>query len=482
MFFMNETRKKIVGAVAGVVLGAGFILLCPDVGLEPQGVRCLGILLGAVVWWVMGVLPEYATGFVMVVLLSVVGGVSTTVSLSGFVTETWWLLVAAFGLGAGMKLSGLMKRMAYAIVRAFPNTFAAQAAGLIAASSVIGPLVPSLAAKAAMLEPVALNIGQVLGYERYGKPMQGLFLAVFTGIRNIGLAAISASILGYAFLATFPADVQAQFDMVHWFISALPWFLLVTIANYIAIVVLYQPRDSKKKAIQNGSGQQDEPENTTAANNARPAPSPMSRHEKQMCVIILTTVALWALQPLHGIAPHIVGLAAFACTVACGIMGKRGLREAVGWESLIFIGTAFGLASVFAEAGIQEWVVNLAGPAFEALAGNPYLFVLGIGLITVALRFLIVSEVACLNIVMAFLVPLAMHLGINPWVVGFSMYACLSPWFVIYQNSVYLAALYSVDGEMVHHTDIAKYCFLYTAICLAALAASVPYWQWMGLM
>ena len=208
----------------------------------------------------------------------------------------------------------------------------------------------------------------------------------------------------------------------------------------------------------------------------------MSRHEKQMCAIIVSAVALWALQPLHGIGPHIVALLGFACMVACGIIDKKGFREAIAWESLIFIGTAFGLSAVFAEVGIQDWLVATASPAFEALAGNPYLFVVGIGLITIALRFVIVSEIAYLNIVMPFLVPLAMQIGINPWVVGFAMYACISPWFVIYQNSVYLPALYSVDGEMVRHSDVAKYCFVYTAICLAALAASVPYWQWMGLM
>jgi DASS family divalent anion:Na+ symporter len=108
--------------------------------------------------------------------------------------------------------------------------------------------------------------------------------------------------------------------------------------------------------------------------------------------------------------------------------------------------------------------------------------VVGIGLLTLAMRFLIVSEVAYLNITMPFLVPLALGVGVNPWVLGFAMYACISPWFVIYQNSVYLPALYSVDGQMVRHADVARYCFVYMAICLAGLAVSVPYWQWMGLM
>ena len=468
---MDVTLKKTLGALGGIALGVGFALLCPDVGLGWQGVRCLGILMGAIVWWIAGVLPEYATGLIMVVLFAVVGGVPTTTSLAGFASETWWLLVGAFGLGAGMKLSGLMERMARAIVRTFPNTFAAQVAGLVVASSVVGPLVPSMAAKVSILEPMACGIGEALGYEPYGKPMQGLFLAVFTSVRSVGLLAVSASIVGYALLATLPPDVQAQFDMMHWALAALPWFVLATVVNYAALVVVYRPRVAKgpadAKDVQASSG----------------APgSPMSRSEKQMCVIVLSAVALWATQPLHGVGPHIVALAAFACMVACGILGKRGMREAISWESLVFIGTMFGLSDVFAEVGIQQWLVDTAAPLFTMLAGNPYLFVVGIGVLTVLMRFLIVSEVAYLNIVMPFVVPLAVAAGVNPWVVGFAMYACISPWFVIYQNSVYLPALYSVDSRMVRHADVAKYCLVYLVICLAGLVASVPYWQGMGLM
>ena len=208
----------------------------------------------------------------------------------------------------------------------------------------------------------------------------------------------------------------------------------------------------------------------------------MSRHEKQMCAIILVTVALWVAEPLHHIPAHIVALAAFVFVIACGILGKDGLRKDIAWEPLVFVGIAMGLPNVFGAVGIQDWAVQVAGPAFEALAGNPYLFVLGAAVITLVVRFLIVSEMAYLNIVMVFLVPLCASVGFNPWVVGFAMYAVITPWFVLYQSATYLAAFYSVDGQMAHHADLAKYCVVYTLICMLALVVSVPYWQWMGLL
>ena len=515
---MVEAAKKALRAATGVAFGAGFILLVPalvpDLGLGEAGVRCLGILIGAIAWWVAGVLPEWATGLLMVVLFSAIAGVGIDVSLSAFTGGTWWLLVGAFALGAGMKTCGLMRRMALAIIRLFPRSFAAQSAGLMAAGTVLGPLIPSLAAKVSILEPIALSIGESMGYEHGGKQMQGLFMATLSGVRTIGPAAVTASIDGYALLAVLPAATQERFDLLSWFLAALPWLVAATALSYLCIQAMYSPRFRKQSdassssrspsaarnagadsdadggdAVSDGesaenaasqadsSGENAEPEGTFQEN-----PGPMSRNEKFMLAIIVGAIALWITEPLHHIASHIVALGALVCMVAAGILDTKRVRTEVNWTSLIFIGTMISMANVFASTGIQNWIVSVAQPAFAGLVGNPYLFVLGIGVMTIALRFLIVSEVAYINIMMALLTPLALGAGVEPWVVGIAIYATVNPWFVPYQNPIYLAAYYAVDGKMTSHGAAARYCAVYLACCLAALAISVPYWQWMGLL
>lgn len=529
--------KKPIAAVLGFVVGAVVYLACGNVGLTSQGVTCLAILAWAIVWWIGGVLPEYATGLLMVVGFAVLGGVDSSVSFAAFSTSTWWLLIAAFALGAGMKTSGLMKRMALAIIRIFPNTFQAQVGGLMAVGTILGPLVPSLATKTAMLTPIAMSMGDAMGYKRKGREMQGLFLAMLAGVRNIGPAVISASVIGYALWGLLPDDVRTQFDMLHWFFAALPWFIVVTVLNYVAIVALYRPRkgrdgvatgapvtgtapatgspaapatDATGATVAPSTDAAPSTDSTlsvaaatattpatpaTATTPATPAtssadstpstnpkPAPMSTHERIMLVIILVTVALWVTEPLHNIPSHIVALVALVAMVAFGIMTKASFKSDISWDSLVFIGTAIGLSSVFSAVGIQDWIVEMAGPIFQSLAANPYAFVLGIGVITILMRFVIVSEMAYVNIVMVFLIPLAVAQGVNPWVVGIAVYAVVNPWFVLYQNPVYLAAYYSVDGEMVRHADMAKYCVLYMLICLFGLAVSVPYWQFLGLL
>ena len=486
-----KRRIKLGCAAAGALAAAVLIATCPIPGLSYQATAVLGILIMAIVWWITGVLPEFVTAVVMAVLFVVVAGISVGATFSTFASSTWWLLLSAFTLGVGMKTSGLMRRIALAIVRKFPRTFRCQVIAQLVTGTVLGPLIPSLAVKGAMLAPLAMNIGDELGYERQGKRATGLFAAMLVGIRTVAPTIVSASVTGYALMATLPADVQEQFNMASWFVAALPWLVVVLVLNYFLIMGIY----GRGEKAASGSETVGAPGNAQSLKQSsrggideggkQPIPDglgPLSAVEKRMLAIILVTVVLWATEPFHHVSAMAVGLVALVAMFVLKVIDVPAFKSGVNWTSLLFIGIALGLGSVFAEAGLNDWVMQTCGPAFQALAGNPYLLVLGIGVITVVLRFLIVSEVAYLNLLMAFLVPMAASVGVNPWVLGFSAYALVIAWFAKYQSPIYLAAFYAVDGKMAKHSELAKYCGVYLVTCLVGLAVSVPYWQWMGLL
>lgn len=463
-------------AVGAVVFACGSCLgLMGDLSL--QAIGALGVLSCCIVWWIAGLFPEFVTALIMAAAFVVGCQVPTETVFSAFASSTWWLLVAAFALGFGMQKSGLMARMASAVLRIFPNTFNMQAAGLIATGTLVGPFIPSLSAKATMLAPLSMGISDSLGYERKGPQATGLFLAMFTGIRTVGPAVISSSIIGYGLLAALPADVAAQFPMANWFLCMLPWFVFVMVANYVAIVLMFGPRKEKAATAD------DHASPTPAKPSRKAAPStPMTSVEKRMAAIMGICVLLWVTEPLHAVPSHIVAIAAMVAMLVFGVVDAKQLRQGIAWDSLIFIGCVLGLADVFAALGIDRWIIGSCTPAFAALAQNPYLFVMGICVATIALRFVIVSEMAYINIFMAFMVPLALALGISSWVIGVCVYAVVNPWFVLYQNPIYLSAYYATEGKMAKRSSSAAYCTVYLAICIAGLLISVPLWQSMGLM
>ena len=152
----------------------------------------------------------------------------------------------------------------------------------------------------------------------------------------------------------------------------------------------------------------------------------------------------------------------------------------MNWGPVIYVGVLFGIAPTFETLGINDWLVGICSPVFDNVSSVPWLLVVCVGIITVLLRFVIASEFAAANIMMVFLIPLSLSLGINPWVIGFTVYAVICPWFFMYQNPVYVAAYYALDGEMIEQKEAAKYCAVYLSICLAAVALMVPIWVHTG--
>lgn len=458
-------KKKTAAAIS--VLAALIMLALPMEGLAFQGKAALAIMLWAVCWWVIKPVPDFVTAMLMAALFMCVAGASMSSVCSAFSGATWWLLLTAFGLSLGVSRCGVIKRMALLLMRLFPDNYLGHILSLSSVGFVSAPFIPSLSAKSSMLAPLALGLSDSGGYERKSPQASGLFLAMLTGLRSPALLFISASPIGYTLRGYYSDEINRRFSMSGWFLAALPWFLVVTALNIALLYFFYRPKKEKLTAAC------DEGKNDAKL-------PPMSREEKYMSLIISAALLMWATENVHGIPAHVTAITALSLAIASGALPARDFCRDMNWDSVIFIGFALGIAQVFAELGVEQWIVSVFMPLFSGFLSSPVSFLVFTALVTVLLRFVIVSEMAFINIFLVFLLPLAEAAGINPWLVGFTVYTMISPWFFLYQNPVYMAAYHSVKGEMAEHRSIAAYCPVYLAVCLGALLLCMGWWMRSG--
>lgn len=461
--------KKTVFSCLGIILGVVSAMLLPSCGLSPEAAAALGILIWAVVWWIAKVIPDYVTALIMAVLLICVSKLQPQTVFSAFSTTSWWLLLTAFALSAGVSSSGLLNRVSLHLLKLFPGNFKWQTIGMLTVGCVTAPFIPSLSAKATMMAPLAMAVSRSMGYEPGEKEDKGLFLSMIVGIRNPAPLFISGSVLGYALLGFMPQDIQAKFTMGRWFLAVLPWFVLMSVLNYICIVKMYGPKNEKVHSKEGLTEKLAEM-------------GPMSGKEKAMLGILLVTMLMWVTESIHHIPAYICAILSLAAMHVFNIMDRNSFRSSVSWDYLVFMGIVLGLSSCFGILGINDWIVALCGSAVKKLAMSPFLFLLGIGLLTVVCRFVIVSELTYINIFMVFLVPIAIEAGINPWVAAITVYFFVTPWFFLYQNPVFMAGYYAVDGVMIKEREGAKYCFVYLIICTVSLLAVLPLWNMAGIL
>ncbi|HIY84238.1 SLC13 family permease [Rubneribacter sp.] len=460
---MDFTLKKIAFMIVAVVAGVGLALVPPPPELTVSSMRVLGILLGAVVLWAGRVFPEAATAVIMSSLFVVVAQVPVDTSFSAFSGSTFWLVVAAFGLGAAIKECGLLERVSILMLRLFPKSYKGQVLGLSAVSTITSPAIPSKAAKCSILSPLTRGIGEAMGYENESKETTGLFLSYYSAICFSPAMFISASVTTAALVGMYSPEIQEHYTMAVWALCALPWIVVMFLGNYFYISRRYRPANSDKFDM----GFLDQRLAELGA---------WTKREKIMGVIMVVTILLWIFKGQLGIPEYAAALFALAASLVFDILPVKKWRTNVAWESLVFIGCAVSLSSVLPAVGITDWLVIAVGPFTTMFFGNPFLLITGLAVLTILVRFLILSEIGYLSVFTAFLFPLAIAAGVNPWVVGFIMNAFVVVWFMPYQSSVYLTAIHSAGDGWVTERATTSYCVVYCVIAL--IAAYVAYFVW----
>jgi DASS family divalent anion:Na+ symporter len=278
---------------------------------------------------------------------------------------------------------------------------------------------------------------------------------------------ISASVTTAALLGMYSAEIQAEYTMVVWALYALPWLLLVFIGNFAYISRFYRPKEKKKV-------------DTAFLDERIKELGAWTKNEKIMCIIMVLTILLWVFKSQLGVPEYAAALFALVASLVFGIIPVKKWRTSVAWEALIFIGCAVSLSAVLPSVGVTGWLVVTAGPIVSGFFSNPFLLILGLAVLTLVVRFLILSEIGYLAVFTAFLFPLATAAGVNPWIVGFIMNIFVVAWFLPYQSSVFLTAIKSAGEGWITEKATTAYCIVYCAIALVACFIAYPVWQLMG--
>ncbi len=460
--------KKVIGGILGIVLGVIIARITPPEPMNLNSMMFLGTFVCAVTWWVVELMPDYATCLLMCTSWVMLKVVPFTTAFSAFSGETFWLLTGALGIGVGVSASGLLNRVSLIIMSKFPATFKGMTTALYVAGNVINPLIPSATAKVSIVAPFAKSIGEKLGFKNESEGMAGLFGAMWMSTGVLYPMFLSASFFNYTLVGLMPKDVAKSITWMSWFSASWVWGLVVCVLGYFAIQMLYKPKEDSKM----DPGYIKEELTKLGA---------MTSKEKIVAGILVVALAMWITERVHGISAAQVAVTALVLMLAFNIFDRVAFRSKIAWDSIFFIGGILNLAALFPALKVDKWIGATVGPHLAPLMSNMYLFVIALAALLFFLRFVLVSQTASLTIFVVLLTPLAVSMKIHPLIPAFIVLTSVNLWNVIFQNTTFLAGFYA-GGGMVKHAQTIKLSVAYAVINVVALMASVPLWKMLGML
>jgi CRP-like cAMP-binding protein/di/tricarboxylate transporter len=471
----ERTGAPRLGRIAAGVLAVAILVLTwvtpPPPGLSPAGWRALGTLGAMVPALALELLPEGIVALGAIALWALGGVAPARVGLAGFATPSWILVVAVLCFGGAVGGTGLVYRLALAIVARARGSFGGQAAALALAGVALGPAVPNATGRVALLAPALAELIEALGYAPGSRPAAGLALAALVGFGQMGAVFLTSSTTAVLAHAVLPEQARASAGWVGWAVCAAPANAILLVGMLAALLWRYRPRPGEAPSAR-----------------SRAAVLPMQRAllgrpsaAERVC--LATGIALvlgFATQPLHGVeAPWLAVLAVGVLGIA-GVVTGDTLRG-VNWSFALFFGMLASLSDVLAVTGVERWLAGLVGAVAGDLAGAPVAFVAAVALLGMLLSLVLRWQAAAPILTIA-AAPVAGAAGLSPLVVAVVATIACNGFLVPYQSTTYLALYHGTGGRLFDHAFARPAAVAYALVSFLALCLSVPVWRWLGLL
>jgi di/tricarboxylate transporter/CRP-like cAMP-binding protein len=439
----------------------------PPEGLSPAAWQALLTIVSAAVLFATEALPEAVVALALLAAWVVTGLMPPAVALSGFATQPWVLVLAVLAVGVAVGNTGLLYRVALAALGTRPAGFARRCLTLALVGTAVTPTLPNATSRTALAAPMVREIAEALGHPAGSRAASGIGLAALIGFGQMSALFLTGSSVGLLVHGLLAPEVRAEIDFVRWVLAAAPLHLVLFAASLAIVIALYRPPTGFAEAGDRLALQ-------------RAVLGPMRRDERLCLIVLIGLIAGFLTEPLHGVNAAWIGVGALIALAAGGALDTAMMRSGVNWPFLVFFGAITSVAAVFETLAIDAWfAASLTGPVAR-VAASPLVFCLALAVTGFALAFVVRWQAAAPLLTLVAL-PSAEAAQVHPFVIALIALVSTNVWFFPYQSTVYLA-LYHGSGELFAHRDARAIAWLWGALVLVSIAATVPVWRAMGLV
>lgn len=370
----SVSRKQRVGQILGPV--TAFVVFYLSANALPDVARLAaasGILMA--VFWITEAIPLAVTALLPLVLFPVFGIADIQATAAPFAKPVIFLFLGGFAIAAAVKRSGLSRRVALVVVRAFGGTSGQLLAGCMAATAFLSMWISNTAATVMML-PIATRLTRMLRHDSTDSAIVvhrgSIETCMLLGIAysaNIGGLGTLVGTPPNALLAGFLQDRGITLGFGRWMLFAFPLVFMFLGACWFLLYRFALGKRSRGLAV-----------DSAAIDQQYRELGPMTRGEWSVLTVFLATVALWVLREPFGncgwfvtYCPWVVRLndtsVAMGATVVLFLLpgnnanGERILDwetvTRLPWGVLILIGGGMSLGSAMSSTGLTEVLGSL---------------------------------------------------------------------------------------------------------------------------
>lgn len=465
------------GVAAREILGWAMVLVAPPLiylamqtaGFSVQSAIFAALLGATVLFWVFSLVDEFVPALVAVVAALIIGLAPPEVALAGFASPSLLLLLGVYALSAVISSSGLSYRLITRLLLRLPDRPVWHQVTLLGSGYVLSPLMPSTNARLSLLMPVYQDMVTGLRLPPKGPAITALLAATFGGALLFSPMMATSKSSNIAALSLLPPQAQAEFSGLFWLVAAAVAALGVTVIHLAVLPRLFPPgaesplpKDQMRRAL--------------AEMGPLKAQEWIAAGGFMFFLLGSATVGWHHIRPAYLAGCVLLGL------LLTGTLLRRDFQRQLDWPMIFFLLGIDSLMRIMDHLGLAASLAGAVDQRFDFVGGSVAVFIAVALFVTLAVR-LVLPVTAGMLTAAVILLPVAAAHDIHPWICVFCAAVFSDIAFFRHQGTNGIIQIRATGlFEQADERGFLRYNMLMNAARVAVVFASIPWWNWLGLL
>lgn len=465
----NNTCAQGLGWCVAFLLPALLYQLLLPTDLSWAGVNFTAVFSAALVMWVFRLVPEYVPAIFIILATVLLDLAPQQVVLSGFSSDSFFLALSVFGIGAVIVKSGIFYRLSLLLLNHLPQNKWLLQLSLFFIGLLLTPVITAQSARVSLLAPLVEDMRKTAGLQAQGRAANSLAASAFFGTILLSVVFLTGKSSNFVLYGMLSEQSQWQFGWLYWLEAASITAGVLTLSFFILQYGYYRNHEPLQV-------------NRTAISKALQKIGPIRGFEWAALLSIFFLLLGLVTTSLHHIPSAWLSFFIFFVLVTVGLLDKNDFKNGINWPFLFYLGAIIGIMRCVQDIGIDQWVAHFLLPVSD-IADRHLLWYLSILYVLSWLGGLLFGTMAAPALMFAILLPVSQGAAVSAWLTAFIILMATEAWLFPYQSSYFIC--YEEWGKM-HQAFTLRRLLLQNAwfslIRLCAILISVPFWQRMGVL
>lgn len=423
----------------------------------------------ALVMWIFRLVPEYTPAVFVILATMLLGLAPQAVLLSGFTSDSFYLALSVFGIGAVLIKSNLFYRVSLLILKHLPGELFMLQLAVFSIGVLLTPLMTAQSARLSLITPLIENINAIAGLKKRSIATNSIAYAAYHGCILFSIVFLTGKSSNFVLYGMMPESMQWQFSWNTWLLSALvPAFILL--AAFV-VSLKYVFKTSHPLSIDRIKLKQELKEL-----------GPLCLDEWASILSVLVLIVGIITSSWHQIPIAWLCFAILFILMTSGIFTKADFKNNINWPFLFYLGSIIGIMSCIQVIGLSEWILAYLSWIAKVAEYNYLLFIVLIYAIG-WLSCILFGTAAAPALLFTILLPIAQDAALNVWVIAFTLLMSTESWLFPYQSSYFICFEEAIEEKRVFRlASILKTNAFFIFMRLLAILASIPFWNYIKLL